>query len=75
MLTKEIFSTRLKLLRKQNNITMQTLATAVGKKRPAISQFELGTNLPSIDTLIAIANYFNVSIDYLLGLSDNPERK
>lgn len=38
----------------------------------AISQYETGIREASYDTLIAIADYFNVSIDYLLGRTDNP---
>lgn len=38
-----------------------------------ISRYETGTREPSNDDLIAIADYFDVSIDYLVGRTDNPE--
>ncbi|MBR2175652.1 MAG: helix-turn-helix transcriptional regulator [Clostridia bacterium] len=37
-----------------------------------ISQYETGVREPDFQTLIAIADYFNVSIDYLLGRTENP---
>ncbi|MDK2889227.1 MAG: hypothetical protein PWP72_2105, partial [Thermoanaerobacter sp.] len=38
-----------------------------------ISQFENCVNLPSLDTLVALADFFDVSIDFLLGRTDNPK--
>jgi len=76
MFKKEIFADRLKYLRTEHNLSMLALATAVGlKSKGAINQFEKGLNLPSIETLVALADYFSVSVDYLLGLSDKPERQ
>ena len=75
MFVKDLFPVRLKLLREQHAITMNALAIVVEKKRPAISQFELGLNLPSIDTLIAIADFFCVSIDYLVGRTNDPQQE
>ncbi|MDF2876693.1 MAG: helix-turn-helix domain protein [Sporomusa sp.] len=75
MFEKEKFAQRLSLLLQQHNISKQTLGTAIGVSRPAISQFASGANLPSIDKLVALAEYFNVSVDYLIGLSDIPDKK
>ncbi len=73
---KNIFSTRLKLLRETKEISTQKLADALGlKSKGSITQFEKGMNLPSFSTLIALADYFDVSLDYLVGRSDNPNRK
>ena len=69
------FSSRLKSLRATHNVSSQTLANAIGISRPAISQFENAANAPSIDTLIALADYFDVSLDYLVGRSDEPHRR
>jgi transcriptional regulator with XRE-family HTH domain len=55
---------------------MQALAQAVGlKNKGSIGQFETSLNIPSADTLVALADYFDVSLDYLVGRSDNPDRK
>ena len=73
---KNIFSIRLKLLRETKEISTQKLADALGlKSKGSITQFEKGMNLPSFITLIALADYFDVSLDYLVGRSDDPNRK
>lgn len=73
MFDQKIFSDRLKLLRAGRKISSQVLAEAVGVSRPAISQFENAANYPHVNTLCALADYFNVSVDYLLGRTDNPD--
>lgn len=75
MLIKDLFIERLNLLMKENKTTKQALGNAIGVSRPAVSQFANGRNLPSIEKLAAIADYFNVSIDYLVGRADDPRRK
>ncbi len=66
---------RLKELRKQRNITQLKLAMDLGLNQNTISRYETGDHEADYKTLILIADYFNVSIDYLLGRTDNPERK
>ncbi|MCS5696072.1 helix-turn-helix domain-containing protein [Desulfofundulus thermocisternus] len=74
MFNRQTFAIRLKQLRKQNNVSMQKLAEALNlKSKAAISQFENCVNLPSLDTLVALADFFDVSIDFLLGRTDNPK--
>jgi len=75
MFNKKLFSDRINLLINANKVTHQALADSVGIKRQAVGQFTNGNNLPSIETLTALACFFNVSVDYLLGLSDKPERR
>lgn len=65
-----VFSTRLRELMKKNRITQQQLSEKVDCSRQAISQYMDGSNAPNIDKLYNIARYFNVSADYLMGLSD-----
>lgn len=76
MFPKEIFTQRLKQLRTEKQISMQKLADDIGlKNKGTISQFENGITIPASDTLIALADHFKVSLDYLVGRSDNPEMK
>jgi len=60
-------------LRKERNMTQFALATALQVSHQAVSKWETGSALPDIDTLLAIANLFEVSIDNLLLGSDEIE--
>lgn len=64
---------RLKQLRKQKNISQLKLAMDLGLNQNSISRYENGEREADYATLIALADYFNVSIDYLLCRTDNPE--
>ena len=57
---------KIKLLRKSNKITQEALAKEINVDRSSIGKYETGTT-PSMDILIKIASYFNVTTDYLLG--------
>ena len=63
----QIISERLKLLRAKHIISQKRLAEALDIKQNTLSQYETGVRLPSYEILIAIANYFCVTTDYLLG--------
>ena len=54
-------------LRKQHNKTQQELAEYLNTKHQTYGAYEKGINEPSIKTLIKLADYYNVSIDYLVG--------
>lgn len=69
------FPERLKELRKNRKISQQTLSKYLNYGYTAIANYESGRNEPSIDTLIQIAEYFDVTVDYLIGLSDFPNRE
>jgi Predicted transcriptional regulators len=64
------FSLRLKQLRLKNKLTQVELADILGIKPTAISNYEAERNEPSFAKLIALSKYFDVSSDYLLGLTD-----
>ena len=64
---------RLKELRKKRQITQQRLAIELNMCQNTISRYENGVCEPDHKTLIKFADYFNVSIDYLLERTDNPE--
>lgn len=65
-------SERLRELRKRDNVTQVQAAVGVNMAERAYQRLEAG-HKPSYDTLIALADYFNVSLDYLVGRSDKPE--
>lgn len=73
MFDKKIFSERLKQLRLQQNLTLETLGNEFQVTKQTTSRWETGDRVPSIDIVYSLANYFNVSSDYLIGLTDNPE--
>lgn len=58
---------RLKELRTSKNMSQQQLGSVIKVTKVSICGYETGTRLPSLDTLIELANYFGVSTDYLLG--------
>ncbi|MBQ3037781.1 MAG: helix-turn-helix transcriptional regulator [Clostridia bacterium] len=61
---------RLKELRKEKNITQLRLAMELNMSQNTISRYETGERQAGYDELIKIADYFNVSIDYLLERTD-----
>ncbi|PKM52453.1 MAG: XRE family transcriptional regulator [Firmicutes bacterium HGW-Firmicutes-7] len=64
------FKDRIKNLRKEFGITQQDLADKLGLVRTAIANYEMGRNIPNAETLNMIADFFDVSLDYLLGRTD-----
>ena len=64
---------RLKELRKKKGISQLRLATDLNTTQNTISRYETGEREPGIDELIKIADYFNVSVDYLIGRAENPK--
>ena len=64
------FSERLKALREESNLTMEQLGTALRIKKQTISRYESNQREPEYATLIKIAEFFEVSIDYLLGVKE-----
>ena len=63
---------RLNELRKQRNISQLKLAMDLGMNQNSISRYENGEREADYATLIKFADYFDVSVDYLLGRTDNP---
>lgn len=63
------FNSRLKQLRQKNKLTQGDLADVLGLKATAISNYESQRNEPSFGKLIALSKYFDVSCDYLLGVT------
>ena len=66
------FSTRLKELRKEKGVKQKDMADLFGYTEAHYQQIEYGkVNIPTL-TLIFLADYFDVSIDYLVGRTDDP---
>ena len=63
---------RLKNLRIENNLLQKDVAKAINVGRTTYVKYENGDSEPSFKTLVAIANFFHVSTDYLLEKTDNP---
>ena len=64
---------RLKELRRAKQISQVKLAIDLNLTQNSVSRYETGEREADYKTLIAIADYFNVSIDYLLGRTNNPQ--
>lgn len=63
---------RLKELRKSRKISQIRLAMELNTNQNTVSRYETGEREPNIAMLIKIADFFNVSVDYLLERTDNP---
>ena len=63
---------RLKELRKKRKITQLKLAMDLNMNQNTISRYETGEREANYVALIELADYFDVSVDYLLGITDNP---
>jgi transcriptional regulator with XRE-family HTH domain len=61
---------RLKELREQQRLNQEGLALKINVSQSTISAYEIGERTPDLETLIAIAKFFNISLDYLVGLSN-----
>jgi transcriptional regulator with XRE-family HTH domain len=66
------FPERLVELRKSRSLTQKQLAEAIGAHERGIRFYEAGKKQPTLDSLMKLADYFDVSIDYLVGRSDDP---
>lgn len=65
---------RLKDIREDNEKNQEQIAKILNTTRQQISKYETGRQMMGIDKYIKLARYYNVSIDYLAGLIDFPEK-
>lgn len=65
------FSYRLTVLLDENNMTQTQLAKKIGTSNVTICRYLTGERVPRLDVVTKIADVFNVSLDYLLGLSND----
>lgn len=69
-----MFAEKLKELRKQKpGLTQAMLAKQLGIAKTTYSSYEQGKRQPDYDMLLKIANYFDVTTDYLLGINNTPK--
>ncbi len=64
---KEVFYMKIKELRQKINLSQNEMARRLGMPQTTLFNYEAGKNEPSIETLIKLADFFNVSIDELVG--------
>ena len=74
MFNQNKFSQRIKELRIGHGLSQEALGDIIGISKPAVSDIERMRRTTTIEKLAELASYFNVSSDYLLGLSDDPTR-
>lgn len=67
MLDKEKLAERLRMERARKRVTQKQVADATGTTDVAICRYEAGTRVPTINKLMALAEYYDVSLEYLTG--------
>ena len=68
----DVVKNNLKFLRKSKGYTQIALQMKTGIEQALLSKFENGERVPPTETLIKLADFYNVSIDYILCRTDNP---
>lgn len=69
------FSAKLKDLRLKNNVPQNVIAKEIGISETQYQNYEYGKHEPKLKYLIKICEFYNISADYLLGLSETKERQ
>ncbi|MDE6474722.1 MAG: helix-turn-helix domain-containing protein [Clostridia bacterium] len=68
---KEKFASNIKKLRKEFNVSQPQLAKEIGYGKSVISSWEIGNQIPSAKAIIILSRYFQVSVDYILKVTDD----
>ncbi|OXM85110.1 helix-turn-helix domain-containing protein [Paenibacillus rigui] len=66
------YGERIAALREKHSLTQEGLSTKLGITRASLSHYENNRREPDYETIVSIANLFNVSIDYLIGRTEDP---
>ena len=74
MLYRDSFSQRLAALRNAKSLSLASLGEYLSVTDEAVRLLEKGKRSPSFEVLCALADFFDVSLDYLVGRSDDPKR-
>ena len=72
MFHRDLFGARLRKLRKKSKQSQQDIADLLGIKQNQVSEMESGRTTTSFERLYILCEYFDVSADYLLGLTNEP---
>lgn len=65
---------RLKQIREDNDLTQADIASLLNTTRQQVSKWETGVQMMGVDKYIVLARYYNISVDYMLGLIDTPRK-
>ena len=65
---------RLKIVRMEYNLSQEDIANLLHTTRQQVSKWEVGTQMMGVDKYITLAQFYNISVDYLLGLIDTPRK-
>lgn len=65
---------RLKDLREDRELSQNDIANLLGTTRQQVSKWETGVQMMGVDKYVKLAEFYNVSVDYLLGLIDYPRK-
>lgn len=65
-----MFKDRLLELRKEKGLSQSVVANAIGVSQKSIDFWEKGTNEPKLSYILALANFFQVSVEFLIGIKD-----
>lgn len=69
----DVMKNNLKVLRKEKGLTQIALQMKTGIEQALLSKFENGERVPPTDTLVRLAEFYDVSIDYILCRTENPK--
>jgi len=67
-----VIGERLRKIRREHGVTQEELANMLGVRKASVSFYETDKNEPTDKSKIIVARYFNISLDYLLGIIDEP---
>lgn len=71
----KILGERLRALRESVKLSQAKMAELVGVKQSSINRYESGESSPTLEVLLKYADYFDVSMDYIFGRTENPQGK
>lgn len=71
----EKLTERIRTLRENSHLTQRQLADYLGLRQQTYSRYERGELIPSLASMAALADFYDTSVDFLVGLTDVPKRR